>query len=443
MKSTGIQSILDKIDLETFTSSAHLSQHRILGFITTNLRTPKTFTDYIGKLLPKYIEKKNNLGSWEKWVSDRKVLDTYKQMFKRLEIAKILFRKVKDSPHLNDIGEKLYRILQKNDGDRYLTFILHLYLLTGRYFDIDNQPLVEIEKILAAYNGDIVQDSIAVIKNKSVNRLFFVTLFYNPSVPGALDLAHDLLENDKFSQDDLDYLTGLLPVKKSLLGKRITIAGGIGNFRSDVAIILNYHLFKTAWQKYTDNAKYEDVVAEYIDLVFKTGLNEYFNIKNKASLLEILQDTKNRTILKDIVEFALGIKFDNSFVRRPEKKNIRQTAFEKYGHKCFFDCYSEIENEHLAHRLNYFKTKKSQVYLEGHHMVQMENSKFFEKDVDVLENIIPVCPNCHRKLHNADPKTVMRMLQTYYNKSDKEKLMRKGIFVDIDTLARFYGIEEQ
>jgi 5-methylcytosine-specific restriction protein A len=74
-------------------------------------------------------------------------------------------------------------------------------------------------------------------------------------------------------------------------------------------------------------------------------------------------------------------------------------------------------------------------------MVQMENSKFFEKDLDIVENIVPVCPNCHRKLHNADAKIVMNMLRIYHDNTDKEKLIRKGIFVDIDTLARFYGIE--
>jgi 5-methylcytosine-specific restriction protein A len=74
-------------------------------------------------------------------------------------------------------------------------------------------------------------------------------------------------------------------------------------------------------------------------------------------------------------------------------------------------------------------------------MVQMENSKFFEKDVDVVENIVPICPNCHRKIHNADKNTIIKMLNLYYNNSDKRELIRKGIFVDIETLARFYGIE--
>ncbi|MCL2439568.1 MAG: hypothetical protein FWD15_03595, partial [Alphaproteobacteria bacterium] len=112
MKKVRIQSILNEIDTKEFVSSAHTSQHRMFGFTTTNIRTPKTITDYIVKLLPKYIEKKKDLDAWERWVVEPKVQQDYKQMFKRLEIAKVLFRKVKDSPYLNDIGEKLYRIYE-------------------------------------------------------------------------------------------------------------------------------------------------------------------------------------------------------------------------------------------------------------------------------------------------------------------------------------------
>lgn len=75
-------------------------------------------------------------------------------------------------------------------------------------------------------------------------------------------------------------------------------------------------------------------------------------------------------------------------------------------------------------------------------MIQMENAKFFNHDIDIVENIIPVCPICHRKLHNANNDIVYKMLKTYYQNADKKVLIQKGIFVDIETLARFYGIAE-
>ncbi|GHT34074.1 hypothetical protein FACS189427_00750 [Planctomycetales bacterium] len=194
--------------------------------------------------------------------------------------------------------------------------------------------------------------------------------------------------------------------------------------------------------KFAEQANYASIVKEYTGLLFSTGLNNFFEISSREQLENILLDSKHRVILKDIFEFALGIKFDNNFVRQGDRKNIRTQAMEKYRYQCFFDYCDNNENHKLAHELNYFQTKKKQTYLEGHHMIQMENSKFFQNDVDVAENIIPVCPNCHRKLHNADTKTVSEMVKLYCDTRDKKELMRKGIFVDIDTMFRFYGIEE-
>ncbi len=439
MKRDKIQQVLAGFNVQEFTSSAHTSQHRLFGFTTTNIRTPKTFSDYIGKLLPEYLARKEHLDKWEEWTAGPEVQQTYKQMFKRLEIAKILFRKVKDSPHLNDIGIKLYNILEQDR--KYLDFVLYLYILSGRYFDTTNQPLVEIEKVISSYDGDIVRDSMEVLQDRVNNRLFFATIFYNPAEPNALDFAYELLQDKNFDSDGIKYLQELVADKDSMIAKRITTAGSIGNFRSDIAVVLNYHLFKLAAQQCSDDSKYEEAIEKYIESVFSTGLNVYFGLEDKEEILRLLLDRRNLRILKDIFEFASGIKFDNNLERKHDRKNIKQAAFEKYGYKCFFDCFATNEQEQLAHELNYFRTKKQRVYLEGHHMVQIENSKFFEKDVDVVENIIPVCPNCHRKLHNANSDVVLKMLQTYYNNSNKKDLIRKGIFVDIDTLARFYGIE--
>ena len=59
-----------------------------------------------------------------------------------------------------------------------------------------------------------------------------------------------------------------------------------------------------------------------------------------------------------------------------------------------------------------------------------------------MENLIPLCPNCHRKLHNATESTVAKMLQLIYTNINKKEWIRKGIFVDIETLSSFYGLSK-
>ena len=90
----------------SFTSSAHTTQHRLFGFITTNIRSVQTITKYIEEILPAYIERKRDYLSWETYTKE--TLQQNKQKFKRLELSKILFRKYQKSKGLNDIGEKLF-----------------------------------------------------------------------------------------------------------------------------------------------------------------------------------------------------------------------------------------------------------------------------------------------------------------------------------------------
>ena len=436
-----IENFFNAVDKKEFTSSAHAtSQHRIFGFITTNIRTIETLTGYIIELVPEWIKRKNDYVSWEKWFHDTDVQNKHKQKFKRLEIAKILFRNVKDSPRLNDMAEKMYRIYETY-GREYLTFVMRLYLLSGHYFDMDNQPLVETNKILSSYHGDFIEDAKNAVQEKDPQSLVFAMLFYNPSASGALDIAYELLDSD-VQADVVDFLRKSLKTTGSLLNDRSRIAGGFGNFKQELLVVLNYAIFKKCCEKYADSPKYDEIIVNYVDFLFDKQINELFKISDREILKRLLLDSPNKIMLKDIFEFALGIKFDNTFVRKPERKNIKQGAFERYHYKCFFDSFEEVtEEERLAHKLTYFKTRKNQFYLEGHHMVQMENSKFFEKDLDVVENIIPVCPNCHRKLHNASAEIVKKMIDIYYMHCNKNELIRKGIFVDKETLQRFYGIE--
>lgn len=438
--------LLKHIDSEQFISNAHTSQHRLFGYITTNIRSPQTIARYIGDLIPEYTSRKNEPKNWQRFVQETTEIN--KQKYKRLEIAKILFRNIENSPSINQMGEKLYKIYDKCPNKRvpnYLTFILSLYLLMGRYYSVENQPAVEIEKILANYSGNIIKDGIEALNNDEYNRLLFACIFYNPESSQAMDISYGLIENNADYCNNIEILKELINNKNSLLYKRQLNAGGKRSFKYDIATILNYYIFKTTASNFfiNGNENYNEFISRYIDNVFENELNIFFGFKNKEdkkNIKQILQETDNQNILQDVLEYTTGVRLDK--YSKHKRKYLKQEVIKKYDYKCFFHHYSQDEDEKTMHELSYFTTKKNLVYLEAHHMIQMENSKFFNHDIDIIENLIPVCPICHRKLHNANNDIVYKMLETYYNNTTKETLIKKGIFVDIETLARFYGIEE-
>ena len=77
-------------------------------------------------------------------------------------------------------------------------------------------------------------------------------------------------------------------------------------------------------------------------------------------------------------------------------------------------------------------------YVEAHHLVPMEFQEQFQWSLDVDSNIIPLCPNCHRLLHNATHTEKVELLKVLFYKS-KQDLAKQGISLSWERLIRFYN----
>ncbi len=76
-------------------------------------------------------------------------------------------------------------------------------------------------------------------------------------------------------------------------------------------------------------------------------------------------------------------------------------------------------------------------YVEAHHLVPMEFQEQFQWSLDVDANIIPVCPNCHRLLHNATQTETAELLRVLVDKRE-QALVQRGISPSLERLIRFY-----
>ncbi|MGL4999965.1 MAG: HNH endonuclease [Cetobacterium sp.] len=41
-------------------------------------------------------------------------------------------------------------------------------------------------------------------------------------------------------------------------------------------------------------------------------------------------------------------------------------------------------------------------YMEAHHLIPMNAQDSFKNSLDVLGNVVSLCPNCHRMIHHGD-----------------------------------------
>ena len=109
--------------------------------------------------------------------------------------------------------------------------------------------------------------------------------------------------------------------------------------------------------------------------------------------------------------------------KRDKKKSVN--ALKKAKHKC------EIDGTHPS----FVRRNSSQNYTEPHHLVPMGFSDRFAVSLDVEENIVSLCSNCHNQLHYG--RDVRHLLDTLFALR-KDLLKSAGIEITIEELYEMY-----
>ncbi|GAA5818091.1 MAG: HNH endonuclease [Methanobrevibacter sp. CfCl-M3] len=135
--------------------------------------------------------------------------------------------------------------------------------------------------------------------------------------------------------------------------------------------------------------------------------------------------------------FLVNMGYEDMFFSSDEtylkqKNNLRQIkrdrkvtceVLKENDYRCFIN-----EN----HRT--FPTATATNYVEGHHIIPISLKDSFEKNLDCEDNIIPLCPNCHKEIHFAINKCKNRMLIDIFERKDGLKMFG----INIDDLREIY-----
>lgn len=90
-----------------------------------------------------------------------------------------------------------------------------------------------------------------------------------------------------------------------------------------------------------------------------------------------------------------------------------------------------------------FKSRQGYPYMEGHHLIPctVKNSKEigekYNSPIDREENIVCLCPTCHRAVHFGDNTTKIAILTDLFNKQ-VHKLNSIGITISLSELLKYY-----
>jgi 5-methylcytosine-specific restriction protein A len=115
------------------------------------------------------------------------------------------------------------------------------------------------------------------------------------------------------------------------------------------------------------------------------------------------------------------------FVRSPE---ITALALKRAKGIC-----SLSKPDEAHHSFTWKKTGTN--YVEAHHLIPFSRQIEYSSSLDVDENIVVLCPNCHRLLHHARPGDKQDLLKRLWRER-KEGLTRRGLAIDFRKLRSLY-----
>ncbi|MCS0383035.1 DUF3578 domain-containing protein [Vibrio diabolicus] len=98
----------------------------------------------------------------------------------------------------------------------------------------------------------------------------------------------------------------------------------------------------------------------------------------------------------------------------------------------------QCENDYM--HTTFVSAASGQQYVEAHHLIPMEFQDDFEYSIDVPENIISLCPTCHRLFHHATAKDKEEILGKFFDKRSKVLSQERGVVINKETLLEYYKI---
>jgi|GEM_PF-618156 len=174
----------------------------------------------------------------------------------------------------------------------------------------------------------------------------------------------------------------------------------------------------------------------YLSFVSQILMDQETEIDN---LSEQLIDSKQNSVNNSKLFIENDVK---SPEKRPEPvtvnniKRYRRNLLEVRKAKDFASYICEYDNKHVTFVNNF----DNNPYIEAHHLIPMATQGLFEYNIDFADNIICLCPNCHRRIHYGVISDKSEMVQKFY-KERHEKIESFKVNIKYNDLKLFYNIK--
>jgi len=304
----------------------------------------------------------------------------------------------------------------------------------GGYKNARKANSLHIERINEEYKNNTQIDNVTVVfcaRSPLLNKTVIVGWYKNAIV---------LRNRQKFGEREFNLYANakdcilLNEEERSYVIPRATI-DGIGFGQSNIW----YANSSKEEKKITKN------VLDYINNYSK--MQFFYNIKDKVSNSNImiakgnesLDYNINKSILNTNIDITKTYEYSTEIFKKPEAIDRKGIILYKRNKKVAinalgianFKC--EINSEHPT----FLRRKDNVPYTESHHLIPMSAQSDFEYSLDVEENIVSLCSNCHNEIHYGN--NAKELICKLYN-DRKHLLSKKNIFISLEQLLSYYKL---
>lgn len=152
-------------------------------------------------------------------------------------------------------------------------------------------------------------------------------------------------------------------------------------------------------------------------------------INDDVSTFEMMLDRKNigGDERKRLIELFRIEKFETDVDEKGASSQIKYLAKELSKYKC------ELDSLHTS----FIARSNRKPYVEAHHLIPYSKRNIFDVNIDTIENLVTLCPVCHKKIHAGLKEEVKSMIDILLS-IKKDSLKSSGIEISKEEIYSYY-----
>lgn len=168
-------------------------------------------------------------------------------------------------------------------------------------------------------------------------------------------------------------------------------------------------------------------------VITDTGDVEDDDVDYVTKVNDVKEYNINTAIGKDADKVKPVIKAGSIAKRYSKNPIIGKIALQNADYKC----------ENVSDHTTFTSNTTNKPFMEAHHLIPISYQGCmwdkFGVNIDCVENIASLCPNCHRAIHYSIKSTKRELIEKLYN-SQRKKMMGIGLAVTLEELFEIYGV---